>query len=133
MTNKALFEKIAFAGKSMTLKQSVIDNIDRILSCGGFLDADNHKQSISPYSKKRDPGVTDCLFRHRIKSIVEQSAMTNEQRRYYKDSIAKVLLRFEPRLRNVTVSNIVSRGVKSSCRLKIELIDFEFEQDFIFS
>lgn len=123
--NKTLFEKLTVGDESLTLKQSVINNIDRIFSSGGFLDADSDSQ----------PGtnVLDSIYHNGVASVVEQSAMNGEQLREYRLTLAKVLLRFEPRLKNVTVSSIKSLGIGSSCRLKIELIDGEFEQDFVFA
>ena len=124
--NKTLFEKLTTAGKPLTMRQSVSDNIERILSCGGFLDAaieDNSEPgSVAPNS----------IYRSGMEAIVDQPGVNSPELDQYRENLVKLLLRFEPRLKNVTLNGFVNMGYQSACRLKIELIDGEFEQEFIF-
>ncbi|MFT4929472.1 MAG: putative component of type VI protein secretion system [Phenylobacterium sp.] len=124
--DKTLFEKLTGVAEDFTLQQSVTQNIDRILCCGGFLDA----ATGNTVDSARE--ATDNIFRHALPSAVDQSMGNEEQQAIYRATLAKLILRFEPRLKNVTVNNVAQVGLRSSCRLKIELVDGEFEQEFVF-
>ena len=124
---RTLFEKLIIADVSMTLRQSVIDNIDRILGSDGFLDSENLASELNSRLN------IENNFHYGIRSITEQSAVDSEQLQSYKESLVKILLRFEPRLVNVEVKEIFIKGIHSTCNLKIRLIDGEFDQVFVFS
>ena len=124
--DKALFERLTNVSEDFSLQQSVTDNINRILCCGGFLDATTG-QSVDAGRE-----AMDSIFRNSMPSIVDQSFGNEEQQSIYRARLAKLLLRFEPRLKSVKVNSLSQVGLRSSCRLKIELIDGEFEQEFVF-
>jgi predicted component of type VI protein secretion system len=125
--NKALFEKLTMAGEEVTLKQSVTANIERILSGNGLLDADT---DIAVDAAKV---ALDSIYRRGLPYIVDQSSASEAQMQHYRAAICDVLMQFEPRLKSVSVQALTSRGLWSSCRLKIALMDGEFERDFAFS
>ncbi len=124
--NKTLFEKLTRPGETITLKESVVANIDHILSAGGLLDATlNGEINASRQS-------LGSIFVNGLSAIVDQSSNSPDQLQQYRTTLRKVLLRFEPRLKNVTVNSISGGTIQSSCQLKIELIDGEFEHQFVF-
>ena len=124
--NKTLFEKLTCAGEPITVKQSVTDNIDRILNSGGFLDA------VVDLNGDHSRAGLNGIYRNGLAFLVDQPAVNSAQLDQYRASLAKVLMRFEPRLKKVTVNSFCNQGLQSKCRLNIELVDGEFEQDFIF-
>jgi predicted component of type VI protein secretion system len=124
--NKTLFEKLAFAGETFTIRQSVTDNISRILNSGGFLDA-----AIGGNGETGRVAL-GSIYRNGMPSIIDQGMGNQVQQAQYRATLAKLLLRFEPRLKSVTVSRFIGQGMRSSCRLKMALMDDEFEQDFVF-
>ncbi len=120
--NKTIFEKLT-SSEVVSLKQSVINNIDRILSAGSFLDGDA--------KEKGDLGqdLLNGFFKNGLPAIVDQAVHNGEQIHSYSKLIEKILLRFEPRLVRVKVKGFVNQGLKSFCRLRIELVTGEFEED----
>ena len=123
---KTLFEKLTSPGEVISVRESVIQNIDRILSSGGFLDAALYSDPDTSQNR------LDSIFVSGLSAIVDQSTRSADQLEHYRTTLRKVLLRFEPRLKNVTVSNIRGMGLRSTCDLKIELHDQVFEQQFEF-
>jgi len=77
--------------------------------------------------------LTDSIYPHAMASIVDQSAGNKEQQELYQARLEQTLLRHEPRLKAVTVYSLVNRGMKTACRLKIELVNEVFEQEFVFA
>lgn len=125
--NKTLFEKLTKPGKPVNLRQSVTDNIERILASSGYLDADA--------GGMLDPGkaLLESIYPGGLPYVVDKSSGNDEQLKDYRKMLRKALLKFEPRLKDVTVSSIQTCGFRSACRLKIELYDGEFEQEFVFA
>ena len=123
---KILFERLTQPQQPFDLRHSVAENIDRILSCGGYLDEATGKGGETGRL------VLDSMFRNGLASLVDQSMDNNELLTRYRAALSKVLLRYEPRLKNVTVGQFVHTGLRARCRLKLELVDDTFEQDFEF-
>jgi predicted component of type VI protein secretion system len=124
--DKTLFEKLTCSNQTLTLKQSVINNIARLLSCGGFLDdeIDQRKETTS------DGSIS--IYPNNISAIVDQSSEDEEQFKVYQAGLEKMILRFEPRIKNVKVNNFRHQGTQVGCSFNIELHD-EFEQHFVFN
>ena len=124
--NKTLFEKLTCAGDPYTLLQSVSVNIDRLLNCGGVLDA--------AIDVNGEPGrlALGSIYPKGLAAAVDQPAVNSAQQDQYRANLVKLLLRFEPRLKSVTVNRFINRGLQCVCSLKIELIGGEFEQEFVF-
>ncbi|WDE02760.1 hypothetical protein SG34_015035 [Thalassomonas viridans] len=125
--SKSLFEKLTLAGQPLSLKQSVTNNIGRILESGGYIDAALDLRSDSGHM------LTDSIYPHAMAAIVDQSAGNKEQQELYQAKLEQTLLRHEPRLKAVTVYSLVSLGMNTVCRLKLELADEVFEQEFTFA
>ncbi|WP_281557495.1 hypothetical protein [Thalassomonas sp. RHCl1] len=124
---KSLFEKLTLPGQPMSLKQSVTNNIARLLDSGGYIDAALDLRSDSGHM------ITDSIYPHAMAAIVDQSAGNKEQQELYQARLEQTLLRHEPRLKAVTVYSVLSQGMRTVCRLKIELVNEVFEQEFVFA
>ncbi len=112
--SKTLFEKLAFAGKKISLQQSVINNIRYILRARQFLDGE---QSVID----NPPGE--------IVDLYSGSSMDAEN---YSHRLKNMILKFEPRIEDVEVTAIKFQDLEASCRLKIVLADISLEHDFNF-
>ncbi|NQZ09801.1 MAG: hypothetical protein HRT35_21830 [Algicola sp.] len=121
---KTLFEKLTCVGESITLQQSVTDNINRILNCGGVLDAVDNGESGGV--------VLNSIYRNGLAAVVDQPSVNSAQQDQYRANLVKLLLQFEPRLKSVSVNHFINQGLQSVCSLKIELSCGEFEQEFVF-
>ncbi|WDE09387.1 hypothetical protein [Thalassomonas haliotis] len=125
--SKSLFEKLTLAGQPLTLKQSVTNNIARLLDSGGYIDAALDLRSDSGQR------LTDSIYPHAMAAIVDQSAGNKEQQQLYQARLEQTLLRHEPRLKAVTVYSVLNRGMRTVCRLKIEVVNEVFDQEFVFA
>ncbi|WDD96571.1 hypothetical protein [Thalassomonas actiniarum] len=124
---KSLFEKLTLPGQPLSLKQSVTNNIARLLDSGGYIDAALDLRSDSGHM------LTDSIYPHAMAAIVDQSAGNKEQQELYQARLEQTLLRHEPRLKGVTVYSVLNQGMRTVCRLKIELVNEVFDQEFVFA
>lgn len=123
---KAFFEKLTFAGQTINAKQSVINNIERILNFGGFLDA-----GVDGYNNQAVSAM-EGIYRNGLIAVVDQSLDNQQQIKQFQQNIVQVLKVYEPRIKNVQVLNIGSVMQRSRCQLNIELAGEQFEQSFVF-
>ena len=121
--NKTLFEKLTQTTELISLKQSVIDNIGRILGCGGFLDSGIDDFSVASMEGNLNKGLG---------AVVDQAQDDEQQLAKYRKTIERTLLKFEPRLKGVKVTHLTHQGIQSCCQIKMVLVDGEFEQEFMF-
>jgi predicted component of type VI protein secretion system len=116
MVTKTLFEKLAFPGEAVSLKESVLRNIQIIFRSRILLDGENQRGGYSL-----------------VPAIVDQSADSAVDLSCYKQRIEQLILRFEPRIAAVQVSSLVYQGMGAGkCGLKIQLHDIELSHDFEF-
>lgn len=116
MVNKTLFEKLAFPGDPVSVKESVLRNIQIIFRSRIMLDGEN----------KQGGYVL-------VPAIVDQSADGAVDLSAYKDQIKKLIMRFEPRVAAVEVSSLTYQGMGAGkCGLKIKVHDIELSHDFEF-
>jgi len=125
--DKTLFEKLTCSDQTLTLKQSVINNIARLLSCGGFLDNEVNNRV------EAQNGDSISIYPNSLSVIVDQSKADEDEFKKYQAGLEKLILRFEPRIKKVEVNGFRHQGMQVGCSLKIELYDEEFEQNFVFN
>ena len=125
--DKSLFEKLTCCKKTLTLKQSVINNISRLLNCGGFLDDEVSRKSQLASQQ------LNSIYPNSLSSIIDQSLDNKELLTSYQKKLQQLILRFEPRIKNVKVKSLKSQGLQMGCNLKIELYEEEFEEHFVFN
>lgn len=123
---KAFFEKLTQAGQEITTKESVVNNIERILNFGGFLDA-----GVDGFSHRAVSAI-DGIYRNGLLAIVDQSLDNQQQIAQFQHDIIQVLKIYEPRIKKMQVLNIGYVGQRSRCQLSVELAGDNFEQSFIF-
>ena len=124
--SKAFFEKLTQAGRVVSTRESVINNVERILNYGGYLDA-GVDASVGP-ANSRLKGI----YRTGLVAVVDQSLDNKDQIIQFQLEMVRVLKAFEPRIKQVEVVNIGQSELRSKCQLKIQLSDEDFEQEFIF-
>ncbi|RBO81896.1 hypothetical protein [Marinomonas aquiplantarum] len=121
----ALFEKLTLSERGLSTKASVIANVERILSSGGFLDAGVDELSIQQI---RGEGA----FPHNLSALVDQSLNDHQQIDKFQHDMVQILQLFEPRIEQIQVLNVGSVGQMSRCRLSIQLRHEQFEEAFEF-
>jgi len=124
--DKTLFEKLTLPDKALTLQQSVINNITKLLHFGGFLD-----DEIG--SNNSGNSLSSSIYPNSLSAIVDNSGADKEEFKAYQSGLEKLVLRFEPRVKSIKISGFKHQGMQVGCNLKIELHDGEFEQHFVFN
>lgn len=119
---KAFFEKLTTPGQSITTRDSVIRNIERILCFGSFLDAG--VDSVA--------GDIQNRYRNGLLSVVDVSLSHQQQIAHFHIILAQLVAMHEPRIKEIQVLDMKNRGQGSYCQLKICLHSEVFEQGFIF-
>lgn len=123
---KAFFEKLTCAGKEISTRESVINNVERILNFGGFLDA-----GVDGFSQRSFSRING-IYRNGLMAVVDQSLDNRGQIAQFQGEIVHVLKAFEPRIKDIQVLDIGHAGQRSRCQLKIQLVGGNFEQNFVF-
>ncbi|BFM48699.1 hypothetical protein [Marinomonas sp. THO17] len=121
----ALFEKLTQSERRLSTKASVIANVERILSSGGFLDAGVDGLRV-------DANHDDSDFPHSLCAVVDQSLNDQGQLEKFQYDVVQILQLFEPRIEKIQVLDVGTLGQVSRCRLSIQLAHEAFEQAFEF-
>jgi len=123
---KAFFEKLTHAGQDISIKESVVKNIENILNFGGFLDA-----GVDGFTSRTTSAI-DGIYRNGLQAIVDQSLDNQQQVAQFQRDIVRVLQVYEPRIKTMQVLNIGYVGQRSRCQLNVVLLNESFEQNFVF-
>ncbi|WP_432453213.1 MULTISPECIES: hypothetical protein [unclassified Agarivorans] len=116
MVSKTLFERLSFPGEEIVLVDSVRRNIQAIFDSRMLLDGDVHNAN-----------------RGLVPSLVEQGADSHADLDTYKERLEQLILRFEPRVKAVEISDLSFREVgNGKCELKLQVLDMDLVEDFQF-
>lgn len=119
---KALFERLIKPVHTISTKKSIINNIENIIRFGSYLDAG--VDSIS--------GGVKSIYHNGLLSVVDVSLEHQQQVVQFNMVLVQLVKMYEPRIKDIQVLDIKTRGFNSSCQLKIFLFDEEFEEEFVF-
>ncbi len=119
--SKTLFEKLLYPRADISLEQSVVNNIQHILSSGGYLDGDKSRSERTPEKGLRT-----------LPLIMDQASASGAELEATRATIKRLILRHEPRVSGVDVSIEIAHGIEGKCRLKLMIQDQEVEHMFTF-
>ena len=120
--SKTLFEKLDSACHQISLKESVCQQIQRIISSrsyGGFKSLLNSVdgQYVNAFG---------------MATIVDQYG-SNDEYKYYRQLLRQQILAFEPRLSEVEVIELSSPYSSVKCQLLLTIVGEDNNQQFYFS
>lgn len=114
---KPLFEKLTLQEKPFDLRASVMRQIQMILSARG---------------KARNRQQEPTLLDFGIPPVVDQMGADSDRLREYQQEIRRMILAFEPRVRDVEVRGSHAELLMSIVHLKVDLQETSFEEDVRF-
>lgn len=118
MIFKTLLEKLDTACTDFSLKESVCNQVQRIISTRMYLGSEpDHQSWVTAFG---------------VPQIVDEHANVGDEHIRYKALLKQSILKFEPRVKNVEVKSMKSFSDRASCQLVLTLVEGEIEERFFF-
>ena len=118
MVVKTLLEKLDGSCTDLSLRESVCNQVQRIISTRMYLGS--------------TPIVDSWVTGFGLPEVVGEHSNVGDAHVYYRELIRKKILEFEPRLVNVKVKALTSYTDRASCKLLLQLENEELEEQFFF-
>lgn len=118
MVVKTLLEKLDTSCSDLSLRESVCNQVQRIISTRMYLGA--------------KPTLNTWVTGFGVPEVVSEYANPGDQHAAYRALIRKKILEFEPRLIDVHVKSLKSYSDRSSCELVLTLEEGDVEEQFFF-
>ncbi len=115
---KTLLEKTDSSAAQISLLESVLNQVQRIVSARTYLGA--------------EPDVESYVTGFGVPEIVDLYATNSDNHLHYREVIRRQILALEPRLVNVQVKSIQSHTDRASCELVLQLEQETVEEQFFF-
>lgn len=118
MIAKTLLEKLDASCSELSLRESVCNQVQRIISTRMYLG--------------QKPVLNTWVTGFGVPEVVSEYADPGDDHALYRELIRKKILEFEPRLLDVQVKSLKSFSDRSSCQLVLTLEEGDVEEQFFF-
>ncbi len=118
MVVKTLLEKLDSSCQSLSLKESVCNQVQRIISTRMYLGS--------------VPVLDSWVTGFGVPEIVEEYSNTGNDHDEYRALLREKILAFEPRLVDVKVKKLTNYTDRASCQLLLQFKEGEIEEQFFF-
>ncbi len=115
---KTLFEKLDGSSAALSLKESVYNQVQRIISTRTYLGS--------------APEVDSYVSGFGVPEIVDKYATSNDDHQQFRRIIRQQILALEPRVKEVEVKAIYSHTYRASCQLLLQLEEGSLDEQFFF-
>jgi predicted component of type VI protein secretion system len=115
---KTLLEKLDSRAEHISLRESVLNQVQRIISSRTF-----------PGHSPEHPSYVTGFG---VPEIVDQYATNSDDHGRYRGIIRRQILELEPRLTDVEVKSIESHTDRASCQLVLQMEQVSVEEQFFF-
>ena len=115
---KTLLEKLDSQAEHISLRESVLNQVQRIIS----------SRTYPGFSPEHPSYVTGFG----VPEIVDQYANDSDNHGMYRNILRSQILALEPRLINVEVKSIESHTDRASCQLVLQMEQVSVEEQFFF-
>lgn len=118
MVIKTLLEKLDTSCTDLSLRESVCNQVQRIISTRMYLG--------------NTPIIDSWVTGFGLPEVVGEHANVGDAHVYYRELIREKILAFEPRLIDVQVQELTSYTDRASCQLLLQLENEEIKEQFFF-